>query len=275
MLKRDSKGRFVKNADIISGYKGFRRVEEGGEVVGRCLNKTYKAGNTYKEAEAELCRSGMHFCTDPLDVFLHYPPVYENVYAQVSAESTMVVGHKYSKVCTKSLTVGSEFMDPYEYARSLKDSPGCGKRYVYDDSYAIEGYCIADKTASVAWVDGGLMKAVSFGDYSLAVATASDSVALVFGQWSRAAVFGLRSTAIAYGMVASADAVRCGSTAIATGWLGRVRGVLRSFLVAASYDEEGELAGYVSAKVDGKKIKANTWYHVVGGEFVEVKDARD
>lgn len=43
-------------------------------------------------------------------------------------------------------------------------------------------------------------------------------------------------------------------------------------IVIAELDEDGRAIGVSAAIVDGKKIKADTWYTVKDGELVEVKD---
>jgi len=55
----------------MKGYKGF----EKGLV---CKGKQYKENTVFEEDKAEICKSGMHFCDYPLDVFRFYPPVNDN-----------------------------------------------------------------------------------------------------------------------------------------------------------------------------------------------------
>lgn len=43
-------------------------------------------------------------------------------------------------------------------------------------------------------------------------------------------------------------------------------------IVIAELDEDGYAIGASAAIVDGKKIKADTWYTVKDGELVEVED---
>ena len=43
-------------------------------------------------------------------------------------------------------------------------------------------------------------------------------------------------------------------------------------IAIAELDEHGRAIGVSAAIVDGKKIKADTWYTAKDGELVEVKD---
>ena len=52
---------------------------------------------------------------------------------------------------------------------------------------------------------------------------------------------------------------------------GKVKGGLGCAICCAELDDGGNNIGIAAAIVDGKKIKADTWYTVKNGQFVEVK----
>ena len=43
-----------------------------------CLGKQYEENTVFEEPEAKVCKKGMHFCKRPLDVLNYYPLVDEN-----------------------------------------------------------------------------------------------------------------------------------------------------------------------------------------------------
>ena len=51
--------------------KGFKAFGKG--LV--CRGKQYKENTVFEEQEAVICKSGMHFCENPLDVLDYYPLV--------------------------------------------------------------------------------------------------------------------------------------------------------------------------------------------------------
>lgn len=55
----------------MKGYKAFDK----GMI---CLGKQYAEHTVFEEGSAEICKSGMHFCQDPLDVLDYYPLVDKN-----------------------------------------------------------------------------------------------------------------------------------------------------------------------------------------------------
>lgn len=71
------------------------------------------------------------------------------------------------------------------------------------------------------------------------------------------------------------------SIAVAWGYHGKAKGVIGSYLVLADWEgdennywtpELWSLKGAKMVRVDGEKIKENTWYTMKNGEFVEVND---
>ena len=91
------------------------------------------------------------------------------------------------------------------------------------------------------------------------------------------ATAGYRGAATAgnYGAATSRgkSSVGINGLAVARGNAVKVRGGLGSVLVIAEESSENwDITEWKAAVVDGKTIKADTWYKLVGGEFVEVED---
>ena len=199
----------------MKGYKGFNK----GLI---CRGKKYEENTVFEESNAEICRSGMHFCENPFDVLTYYPFVSDNAelneFAEVEslAEPDTDDGKKF---CTKKLKVGKKL--------------------------DIAGLCSA-------FVDFTLGKAVNSatntGNYSAATNT---------GYYSAATVEGNESFAIT------------------TGVSGKAKGALGCYIAVAEWGkgENGEyqLKDFKAHKVDGREIKADTFYTLRDGEFVEVE----
>lgn len=65
------------------------------------------------------------------------------------------------------------------------------------------------------------------------------------------------------------------SIAVATGYQSKASGALGCWIVLAEWGEHGEgIIDMKMAHVDGEKIKADTWYTLQGGEFVEVEEQK-
>lgn len=145
--------------------------------------------------------------------------------------------------------------------------------------------------SSAAMNTGDLSTATNTGIYSAAVNTGYQSVAVNTGSWSAAMSIGIhsvatntgklsiakntgrQSAAINVGDGSAAEVTNRGSVAIATGRYSKAKASLGSAIVLV---ERGDWNGHVyplnnikAVIVDGKVIKADTWYTLRNGEFVE------
>ena len=53
---------------------------------------------------------------------------------------------------------------------------------------------------------------------------------------------------------------------------GNVRGKVGAILLLVDTDDDGNTLDFVAVKVDGDKIKENTWYKLKSGNIVEAGD---
>lgn len=88
----------------MKGYQAFRK----GLI---CRDKVYKENTVFEEDNAEICRSGMHFCTNPINTLDYYHLIdYKgNVteFTEVEALSSVETDNN-EKFCTKKLKIGSK-----------------------------------------------------------------------------------------------------------------------------------------------------------------------
>ena len=88
----------------MKGYKGYKK----GLI---CRGKQYAVGEVFEEDSAEICKSGMHFCKNPLDILVYYPLIDTNgnlaEFTEVEAldEPKTDDGEKF---CTKKLKIGAK-----------------------------------------------------------------------------------------------------------------------------------------------------------------------
>ena len=226
----------------MKGYKGFNK----GLI---CRGKKYEENTVFEESNAEICRSGMHFCENPFDVLTYYPFVSHNAelneFAEVESLAEVETDDE-KKFCTKKLKVGKKL--------------------------DIVGLCSA-------FVDFTLGKAVNsatnIGRRSAATNTGDCSAAANTGNCSAATNTGNRSVATNTGYRSAATVEGNESFAITTGVSGKAKGALGCYIAVAEWGrgENGEyqLKDFKAHKVDGREIKADTFYTLRDGKFVEVK----
>ena len=232
----------------MKGYKGFYPgliCEPDNEH-----KKQYAENTVYEEDQAECCRSGMHFCKYPLNVFGHYPPVTEkgvSEYAEVEALDKPVTNDE-EKYCSKKLKIGGKIGIPALVQASVE---------------YIKNNIVETKKESAT---GDCSAATNTGYRSAATNTGNWSAATNTGDWSAATNTGYRSAASAEGK---------DSIALAFGIESKAKGTLGCYIVISEWgkDDEGnrQLKTVKCHKVDGKTIKPDTWYTLKNGKFTEVK----
>ena len=109
--------------------------------------------------------------------------------------------------------------------------------------------------------------ATNTGHRSAATNTGDCSAATNTGDCSAATNTGFRSVASVSGNE---------SFAIATGYQGKVKGALGCWIACAEWAENDNGTwhpiDFKAVRVDGEKIKADTWYRLAEGKFIEVEE---
>ena len=278
----------------MKAYKGFDKDL-------KCRGFQYEIGKEYEEKEAEACEKGFHACENPLEVFRYYPPCDGNRYCEVEQDGELSKHGGDSKVASTKIKIGVEL--------GLKGPIQAGVSFILDKvNWKADAATNTDaQSAAVNWGyrsaatnTGDLSAAMNTGDRSAAVNTGDYSAVVNSGDYSAAMNTGYRSAAVNSGFQSAAvnsgigsaavnsgtrsAAVNSGtrsatevsngdSVAIVTGYNSKAKAGLGSAIVIA---ERGvwngktyPLINIKAAIVDGEKIKADTWYTLKNGEFVE------
>ena len=209
----------------MKGYKGF----EKGLV---CRGKQYAENTVFEEDDAEICKSGMHFCALPHQVFVHYSPGENHEFAEVEALDDPVTDDD-AKYCSKKLRIGAKIS-----VFDMVKASVCA---------FFERVNFAGKIAEATQVDG----AANAGHYG--AANAGDCGAAIARKKGKASV-GINGIAAVIGNG------------------GNVSGKVGAILLLVDTDDDGNTLDFAAVKVDGETIKENTWYKLESGKIVEVGD---
>ena len=264
------------NMDKI-GYKAFNP----GMI---CRGKQYEENAVFEEPEAKICNTGMHYCKNPFDVLEHYGFVNDNAEINEFAEVEALADEKTDdgrKFCTTKLKIGAKlsihnFVNAFvEF--TLKRTNGESTATNTGDRSA------ATNTGdwSAATNTGDQSAATNTGDRSAATNTGNWSAATNTGNWSAATNTGNRSAATNTGDQSAATntgdwsaATNTGKDGVAVSWgrRGKARGEKGCYLVLAEYDDSNNLVCAKMEKVDGERIKENTFYTLKNGEFAVAEE---
>ena len=198
-----------------------------------CRGFQYEEGRTYETDEAKLCESGFHACLMPFDCFNYYP-INDSVFHEVELDGVSDEREDDTKVCSKKIKVGGRL-----------SIAGIVKAQI---DFVFEKSSKEDSDTS-----RGLSSVSTSGNRSSAAASGYSSSAATSGYHSSAATYGKASIAVSNGVCA------------------RGKGVIGSYIVLTEYSD-----GNMTAKmerVDGERIKADTWYILKNGEFKEWEES--
>ena len=161
----------------MKGYKAFKK----GLICDPTGNKPFQfAENTvFEERKAEVCKSGFHFCAEPMDVLNYYPP--ESEFAEVEALDDVKTDDSV-KYVTKKIRIGAKI--------SLKD--------LISAQVDID-FAKAKEDGNEHYAQGNRGHAAAQGDYGHAAAQGNNGHAAAQGNNGHAAAQGNNGHAAAQG----------------------------------------------------------------------------
>ena len=233
----------------MKAFKGFDKNL-------KCRGFQYEVGKEYEEDKAELCNSGFHACENPLDVLRYYDPA-SSRFCEVDIEDNGERGGD-SKVCGKHIKIKTEI--------GLSGLIKAGVKFVLDKvDFNSASTNTGNRSASTN--TGYRSASTNTGDCSASTNTGNCSASTNTGDCSASTNTGNRSASEVRGK---------GSVAIVTGYKSKAKANIGSAIVIA---ERGEWNGTCyplidikAAIIDGVKLKADTFYTLKNGKFVEIKE---
>ena len=242
----------------MKGYKAF----EKGMI---CKGKQYEENTVFEEDTAEICKRGMHFCINPLDVLNYYPLIDENgdlsEFAEVEALDEPITddGEKYCtkklKVCAK-LSFADLIKSSFEFIKESCKTNDENTKTRKKDISQLAASGDSSKLAAIGYnsqlaASGYRSKLAASGDCSKLVASGDSSQLAASGYRSKLELNGLESVGANIGVN------------------GKIKGKKGDWIVLAEYDDDFLPLCVKSAQIDGEKIKEDTFYKLKNGEFVE------
>lgn len=199
----------------------------------KCRDFQYEVGKTYEESEAKACSKGFHGCENPFAVLNYYPLVDDggNMSRFAEVEQSGEIDRDGDKVCSSRIGIKAEL----SLAGFVK---AC-----------VEWIKEATQKVDVKDVDNSYSAQIGSSGYSAQIGSSGDSAKI--GSEGKYAVI----CCAGHGSVVKA---KVGSWITLSEW---------------KYDEvEKEYIPVCvkTEKVDGERIKGDTAYKLVNGQFVEV-----
>jgi len=269
----------------IQGFKGYDKNF-------KCRDMQYEIGKDYetKEKPVRCTKHGYHFCTNPFDVFGYYPPS-QSRFGEVTGSGDVSADESDTKVAVSKIHIGAEI--------SLHDFITKGIKFIFEkttltkektntesklqasnsgDSGAASnsgnrGAASNSGNRGAASNSGDSGAASNSGDSGAASNSGNSGAASNSGNRGAASNSGYRGAAFSVGYNSSSETTGEESIACAVGINNKAKGDLGCWLVLSEYKEGNNYTWHLkyvkSVLVDGKKIKANTFYYLINGKFVK------
>ena len=280
--------------DNKHGYKAY----EPGLV---CRGYQYEEGKTYKKNGHGVCVGGVtHYCVNPFDVLNHYPLVRNDgkfsEFTTVEAIDEPVTDDN-QKFATSTIKIGvklgfSGFIKAcidFACEKTIKNMPS---NKVNKGDYAQIGssgdFAQIGSSGDFAKIgSSGYSAKIGSSGYSAQIGSSGNSAQI--GSSGNSAKIGSSDDSAQIGssgdfaqIGSSGDSAQIdisGNTSVgaAIGINSIIKGAVGNWITLAewAYDSDKQRCAPVcvkSAQIDGEIIKADTWYKLADGEFVEVAD---
>ncbi|NCD07194.1 MAG: hypothetical protein EOL97_13855 [Spirochaetia bacterium] len=245
----------------IKGYKAYNKGL-------KCNDFQYEVGKEYThEGKLKICNSGFHFCKNPLDV-LNYYNLCDSEFTEVEAIGNIDKDKDNvdTKLATNKIKIGAK-LDLSAFIKASFDFlwEKCNKKKSGDNSkLASSGY--NSKLAS----SGYNSKLASSGDNSKLASSGDNSKLASSGDYSKLASSGDNSKLASSGYNSKLELNRGNSVGANIGINGIIKGKKGCWITLAEYDNNYEIKFVLSVKIDGKKVKQDTWYKLENKKLKEI-----
>ena len=286
--------------DKIIAYKGMNSKMQ-------CRGMQYEVGKEFSvDGDIECCGNGLHACERPLDVFGYYAPGTGARYFRVEQSGEMARDDSDIKVASSKMRVDAEIGIPglvkahIEYVKAHTTTEhtdpkratagDSGAATAGDSGAATAGNSGAATAGNFGAATAGYCGAATAGDSGAATAgyggaaTAGDSGAATAGNFG-AATAGNRGAATAgyFGAATAGNfgaATSRGSASVGTNGIACARseapmargGIGAVLVLVEEPSSRYNIAHWKAIEVDGKTVKADTWYRLKNGELMEAGD---
>ena len=222
----------------------------------RCRGFQYKVGKEYDmNGDIQCCKRGFHACESPLEV-LDYYDMLTSRFAEVEQSGKISTEADSTKVCSSHIKIKAEL--------KLADIINIGVEWLKDLTSPSK---IKDDSAALN-DDRFDKKQIGSSGYSAQIGSSGYSAKI--GSSGNYAQIG------SSGNYAKIDSAGEDSVIMCAGEGSVVKAKLGSWITLAEWkqdDRKGRLVPVCvkTERVDGIKIKPDTWYKLQDGEFVEIK----
>ena len=234
---------------VITSYKGFDKNMQ-------CRGFLYEVGKEYEmDGEIKCCNRGFHACKSPMEVWDYYDML-NSRYAEVEQFGKIEKEENSTKVCSSRIKIKAEL--------KLADIINIGVEWLKDITSPSKV-----KTDGALNDNGDRRKQIGSSGDSAQIGSSGDYAKI--GSSGDSAKIGSSGYSAQIGSTGEDSVIMCaGNSSVAKAKVG-------SWITLAEWKWNDEKKRNVpvcvkTEYVDGVNIKADTWYQLKKGKFVEVNE---
>ena len=244
--------------NVITSYKGFDNNMQ-------CRGFQYEVGKEYEmDGEIKCCNRGFHACKSPLEVWDYYDML-NSRFAEVEQSGKIDEEEKSTKVCSSHIKIKAEL--------KLADIINIGVEWLKDVTSPSKV-----KPDGVLNDNGYRRKQIgSSGDYAQIGSSGDYAKIGSSGDYAKIGSSGDYAQIGSSGYSAQIDSTGEDSVIMCAGNESKAKAKVGSWITLAEWKWSDEKNRNVpvcvkTEYVDGENIKADTWYQLKNGKFVEVNE---
>ena len=239
--------KYSMSEKVIKSYKAFDKNMQ-------CRGFQYEVGKEYEmDGEIKCCDRGFHACKSPMEVWDHYDML-SSRFAEVEQSGKIDEEGNSTKVCSSRIKIKAEL--------KLADIIKVGVEWLKDITSPTK------VKTDIAKNDNG--------GYSAQIGSSGDSAKIgSSGDYAKIGSSGYSAQIGSSGYSAQIDSTGEDSVIMCAGKESKAKAKAGSWITLSEWKWNDEKNHYVpvcvkTEYVDGNNIRADTWYQLQNGEFVEV-----
>ena len=252
----------------------------------KCRGFQYEVGKEYEEDGAICCEKGFHACENPMDVWEYYS-ITDSRFAIV--EQYDIIDKEDNKICSSKIKIKAElkFADFVKLCvdavvdkcklNSKNDNGGYYAQIGSSGNYAQIGssgdYAQIGSSGNCARIgsSGDYAQIGSSGDYAQIGSSGNCARIGSSGDYAQIGSSGNYARIGSSGDCARIKSEGQRAVIMCAGGNSKARAKKGSWITLAEYDDNRKPVCVKTEQVDGERIKEDTWYQLIDGEFKEVK----
>ena len=256
----------------IKSYKGFDKNL-------RCRGFQYKIGGIYEmDGKIKMCNRGFHACESPFDVFDYYTMI-DSRFCEVEQDGNISKEDRGTKICSSKIKIKAELKladminlgvewlkeitSPEKIKTSIKDNSSGNYAKIGSSG---DGAQIGSSGNNAKIGSSGYGAQIGSSGYDAQIGSSGD------GAQIGSSGYGAKISSSGYGAKIDSTGEDCVIMCAGINSVAKASKGSWVTLSEWSYSEEKQRYIPICVKtefVDGEKIKADTYYSLKGGVFVE------